>query len=91
MPVTAESSGKLPAFIADCHLGKLAEHLRMMGFDTLYFTQVDDSGLITLALEQKRTILTRDRALSGRKKIPAVVTDSFFWSLSFASLPVSDG
>jgi uncharacterized protein with PIN domain len=76
MPVTVESNDKLPAFIADCHLGKLAKYLRMMGFDTLYFTQIDDNDLITLAIEQKRTILTRDRALAKRRNIPVLFLDS---------------
>jgi uncharacterized protein with PIN domain len=76
MHSAAESNDKLPAFIADCHLGKLAKYLRMMGFDTLYFTQIDDNDLITLAIEQKRTILTRDRALAKRRNIPVLFLDS---------------
>jgi len=76
MPITVENNDKLPAFIADCHLGKLAKYLRMMGFDTLYFTQIDDNDLITLAIEQKRTILTRDSALSKRRNIPVLFLDS---------------
>ena len=71
-----ENNDRRPAFIADCHLGKLAKYLRMMGFDTLYFAQIDDSDLITLAIEQKRTILTRDKALSKHKNIPVLFLDS---------------
>lgn len=63
-------------FIADCHLGKLARYLRLMGFDTLYFTQIDDNDLITLALEQNRIILTRDRGLSERKNAPVLFLES---------------
>lgn len=59
---------KVPAFIADCHLGKLAKYLRFMGFDTLYFPQIEDNALIDLANEEGRTILTRDRGLFERKK-----------------------
>lgn len=59
---------KAPVFIADCHLGKLAKYLRFMGFDTLYFPQIEDNALIDLANEEERTILTRDRGLFERKK-----------------------
>ncbi|ADN09286.1 Mut7-C RNAse domain-containing protein [Sulfurimonas autotrophica] len=60
-----------PTFIADCHLGKLAKYLRIMGFDTLYFSSIDDNDLIALARAESRTILTRDRALHERKESPS--------------------
>ncbi|MDX1295172.1 MAG: Mut7-C RNAse domain-containing protein [Sulfurimonadaceae bacterium] len=60
-----QSSG-VPAFIADCHLGKLAKYLRLFGFDTLYFNSIDDDDLIAMANKEGRTILTRDRALYER-------------------------
>jgi len=60
----------LPAFIADCHLGKLAKYLRLMGFDTLYFNSIDDNDLVEIADLQKRIILTRDKALNERDKAP---------------------
>ncbi len=56
-----------PKFIADCHLGKLAKYLRLMGFDTLFFSHIEDNKLITIANEENRIILTRDRDLSQRK------------------------
>ena len=59
-----------PAFVADCHLGKLAKYLRLMGFDTLYFPQIDDNDLIALANEERRIILSRDRELCERNKAP---------------------
>lgn len=61
------------AFIADCHLGKVAKYLRIMGFDTLYFTQIEDDALIALAQDEGRIILTRDRLLSERKHAPAIL------------------
>jgi len=66
-------SKKVPAFIADCHLGKLAKYLRFMGFDTLYFSQIDDNDLIKLANNEDRVILTRDRELYERKKADCVL------------------
>ncbi len=58
-------------FIADCHLGKLAKFLRLLGIDTLYFPHIEDDALIQLAKDENRTILTRDRCLSQRKNVPA--------------------
>ncbi|MEA2090911.1 MAG: Mut7-C RNAse domain-containing protein [Campylobacterota bacterium] len=59
-----------PTFIADCHFGKLAKYLRVMGFDTLYFNFIDDNDLIALALKEGRIILTRDRILHERQNAP---------------------
>ena len=59
-------------FIADCHLGKLAKYLRIMGFDTLFFPHIEDDDLIILANKEKRIILTRDRELSQRKNAPVL-------------------
>ena len=64
---------EIPAFIADCHLGKVAKYLRMMGYDTLYFSHIGDDDLIDLANVQERIILTRDRELSERKKAPCLL------------------
>jgi uncharacterized protein with PIN domain len=57
-------------FIADCHLGKLAKYLRILGIDTLFFPHIEDDKLIILANEENRIILTRDRGLSERKNAP---------------------
>src|SRR5690349_10869612 len=50
-----------PRFVADTHLGKLARHLRMAGFDTLYGNDWDDDRIAAIARAERRTILTRDR------------------------------
>lgn len=67
---------KAPAFIADCHLGKLAKYLRLMGFDTLYFPEIDDNELIDLANEEERTILTRDKELYARQKAKCILLEA---------------
>ncbi len=59
-----------PKFIADCHLGKLAKYLRLMGIDTLYFPHIEDDKLVEMASNEYRIILTRDRSLSQRKHAP---------------------
>src|SRR5689334_5704983 len=48
-----------PRFVADGHLGKLARHLRMAGFDTLCSSAWDDDEIVDISNAQKRTILTR--------------------------------
>lgn len=55
-----------PRFVADVHLGKLARHLRMAGLDTLYADRWDDDEIVRISRVQKRTILTRDKAMLRR-------------------------
>lgn len=50
-------------FVLDVHLGKLAAHLRMLGFDALYSSSAADPELVRIASEQQRVLLTRDRGL----------------------------
>lgn len=44
-------------------LGKLAKYLRLLGFDTLYWTDQDRRHLLNLAYQENRVVLTRDTAL----------------------------
>jgi uncharacterized protein with PIN domain len=60
-----------PKFIADCHLGRVAKYLRILGYDTLFFSHIEDNDLIKLSNAQDRIILTRDRELSERKSANA--------------------
>lgn len=60
-----------PSFLLDNHLGKLASHLRMLGFDTLYRNNFQDKELATLAQSTGRVLLTRDRGLLMRKQVNA--------------------
>ena len=62
-----EKENKKISFIADCMLGTLAKRLRIFGFDTLYFTKIDDGELVRIADVQNRVILTRDIKLTERK------------------------
>jgi uncharacterized protein len=54
------------AFVADAMLGSLARKLRALGFDTSYYGSGEDSGLVDLATQESRTILTSDRSLASR-------------------------
>jgi len=41
-------------------LGRLAKWLRLLGFDVLYYPDIEDREVIKISREQDRTILTRD-------------------------------
>src|SRR5690606_8403323 len=49
-----------PRFVLDTHLGKLANYLRMMGFDTLYRNDYGDDELAEVSHHEERILLTRD-------------------------------
>lgn len=60
-----EAPLRVTRFVLDTHLGKLASFLRMSGFDTLYRNTYTDEELIRISTEEKRLLLSRDRALVG--------------------------
>jgi uncharacterized protein with PIN domain len=57
------------AFIADAHLGGLAQLLRLAGFDTRYDNHFPDDEIEQLALAEERVVLTRDRELLKRRTL----------------------
>jgi uncharacterized protein with PIN domain len=60
---------RITLFVLDAHLGKLAKYLRMLGFDTLYRSDIDDNEIISVARKEKRIILTRDKQLLNSKEV----------------------
>lgn len=50
-------------FVLDTHLGKLARHLRLLGFDARYDNTFVDSELAAISAQESRILLTRDRGL----------------------------
>ncbi len=58
-----------PRFVLDAHLGKLANYLRMLGFDVLYRNDYDDEELARIASQEQRILLTRDRGLLKRREV----------------------
>ena len=58
-----------PRFVADVHLAKLARHLRMAGFDTLWAPHREDDEIVRIAAGERRTILTRDKAMLRRRDV----------------------
>ncbi len=68
--------------MVDENAGKLAGWLRMMGYDTVFFQNGDDSEMVARALAEDRIILTRDTGLiergvvsSGRVKVILIESD----------------
>ena len=49
-------------------LGKLAKKLRLLGFDTLYSSSIDDDEIIKLARNENRILITKDVPLSQKAK-----------------------
>ncbi|VXC52787.1 conserved hypothetical protein [Burkholderia sp. 8Y] len=56
-------------FIADAHLGGLAQLLRLAGFDTRYDNNFADDEIERLAHDESRIVLTRDRELLKRRTV----------------------
>jgi uncharacterized protein len=50
-------------FVVDVNLGKLAQKLRLLGFDTLFQNNFEDDEIIEISLKEKRIILTRDKGI----------------------------
>ncbi len=48
-------------------LGTLAKWLILLGHDVAYFSRIEDTALVEVALRERRTILTRDRRLVKRR------------------------
>ncbi|QQS36233.1 MAG: Mut7-C ubiquitin/RNAse domain-containing protein [Ignavibacteriales bacterium] len=58
-----------PKYVIDVHLGKLAAYLRMLGFDSIYKIDFSRDDIVALSLNEKRTILTRDRNILKRNDV----------------------
>jgi hypothetical protein len=53
-------------WLADAMLGKLARYLRFLGHDTAYARGLSDAETVTLARNEGRILLTRDRSLAAQ-------------------------
>jgi len=68
-------------FVADCMLGKLAKWLKILGFDTAYFSKIEDENLLVFAQNESRVLLTRDNELIRKaKNVPTLFINSEKWS-----------
>ncbi len=65
--------------LADRMLGTLSKWLRLLGFDTAFPGECDDSELLDIAKTEARALLTRDKLLVSRANkmdIQALLVDS---------------
>ena len=56
-------------FIVDNNVGKLAKWLRIMGYDAVLFSEVDDGKMVKTALAEDRVILTKDSQIMKRRLV----------------------
>ena len=67
-------------FVVDCMLGKLAKWLKILGFDALFFSKIEDDELIAIARNQGRILLTKDTGLIQRaKNVETLFLESEEW------------
>ncbi|MDE1725133.1 MAG: Mut7-C RNAse domain-containing protein [Thaumarchaeota archaeon] len=52
-----------PNFVIDSMLGNLAKKLRILGYDSKYFSTIEDDKLVLIAKNEKRVIVTKDEQL----------------------------
>lgn len=69
LPRTAPEPVADPRFALDCHLGRLAKYLRLLGFDTWYENHAADEALAALSEAERRILLTMDRGLLMRRNV----------------------
>ncbi len=56
-------------FLADANVGKLAQRMRLLGFDTAYDKTLDDGAVAGLAAQEGRVVLSKDRGLLKRAQV----------------------
>jgi uncharacterized protein with PIN domain len=63
-------------------LGKLAKWLKILGFDAVFFSKIEDDGLLEIARNEDGILLTRDTALIQKcKKDKSLFVESEEWRL----------
>lgn len=60
MPLKTE---KELTFFVDAMLGNIARKLRLSGYDSQYFSDIDDEKLIDIARKEKRIVISKDEEL----------------------------
>ena len=57
-----------PKFLVDSMLGKIAKKLRIFGFDTESYSNIDDNTIIKKSHDENKIVLTMDKMLYKRCK-----------------------
>ena len=60
-------------FVCDAMLGKLARWLRVLGYSTHYFREIEDSELVAYARARGLVLITRDTRLARRRNVQPCV------------------
>lgn len=61
-------------------LGKLAKWLKILGFDAIFFSKIEDEELMAIAGRENRILLTRDTGIIERsRKVETFFIDSESW------------
>jgi len=55
-------------FLVDAMLGNIAKKLLILGYDTAYFSNIEDSELIKKAKNENRVLISKDRQLLSKAK-----------------------
>jgi len=55
-------------FLVDSMLGNIAKKLQLLGYDSRYYSNIDDLKLIAKAKNEQRTIISKDHDLIARAK-----------------------
>jgi uncharacterized protein with PIN domain len=55
-------------------LGTIAKKLRILGFDSKYFTTIEDDDLILIAKKENRAVITKDHSLADNAKKHDILT-----------------
>lgn len=55
-------------FFVDAMLGNIAKKLRLLGYDSKYFSDIDDKQLIVTAKKEDRIIISKDENLIKKSK-----------------------
>ena len=75
-PIGESESASPPRFVVDQMLGRLTRWLRLLGYDALYASGMDDAEIARLARAQGRVILTRDMELARRQGVVSLLIES---------------
>ena len=59
---------KKTRFFVDSMLGNIAKKLRLTGYDSKYFSDIDDDAIIESAKNEDRIIISRDKDLVKKSK-----------------------
>jgi hypothetical protein len=57
-----------PTFFVDAMLGNIARKLRLLGYDSQYFSDIDDDKLIDNVKKENRIVVSSDEELIKKTK-----------------------